>query len=75
MEDVGRSLILIGVLIVVVGLVVLLAGRVPFLGNLPGDVRIQTGGISCFIPIATSILLSIILTVLINLVGNWLQRH
>jgi Protein of unknown function (DUF2905) len=75
MDDVARSLILIGVLIVAVGLVLLLVGRIPFVGNLPGDLRFQAGGVSCFVPLATSILLSIILTLLLNLIGNWLQRR
>ncbi len=68
MQDLGKLLILFGVVIVLVGAVLLLAGRVPFLGKLPGDFTFSAGGVSCFFPLATSIILSIILTVLLNLI-------
>ncbi len=74
-EDLGRMLIVLGALVVLIGLVFLLAGRIPFLGHLPGDIRIQTDGLSCFIPLATSILLSILLSLLLTLVLNLLQRR
>lgn len=74
-EDIGRLLVLMGILIAVIGLVFLLAGRLPFLGHLPGDLQFQTDGISCFVPIATSLLLSILLSVLLTIITNLLQRH
>ncbi|MER3457766.1 MAG: DUF2905 domain-containing protein, partial [Chloroflexota bacterium] len=42
--------------------------RIPWLGNLPGDIRIERDGFSCFFPLATSILLSLLLTVILNLI-------
>jgi hypothetical protein len=67
--ELGRILLVAGVVIAVVGLLAILGVRLPF-GNLPGDIRIEgeRGGI--FIPIATSIVLSLILTVVLNLLSR-----
>jgi hypothetical protein len=73
-SSLGRLLIGIGVLIVIVGGVLLVFGRIPFLGRLPGDIRVQRGNFSCFVPIATPIVLSLLLTLLLNLLGRWPRR-
>ena len=69
MIDVGRLLIILGFIIVALGIVILLAGRLPFIGHLPGDILIRRGGGSFYFPIVTCLLLSLILTVLF-----WLFR-
>ncbi len=66
-DEVGKGLILMGVILVLLGGLLWLAGRVPFLGRLPGDIHIQRDGFSCFFPLATSLLLSLLLTLLLNL--------
>jgi hypothetical protein len=68
LEDLAKMLVLFGVLLVIIGGVVFLVGKVPFVGRLPGDINIQQGNFSCFFPLATSILLSIALTVVLNLI-------
>jgi hypothetical protein len=67
MADVGRMLVVLGVLLVVVGALLWLggAGRVPFLGRLPGDFHIQRGNWSFYFPLTTSILLSVVLTLIL----------
>jgi len=67
MADVGRILIVFGVLFVVIGGVLMLFGRF----HLPGDITFRSGNVTLYIPIATSIILSVILTVVLNL----LFRH
>ncbi len=64
----GRVLIVIGLSIVVFGVILLLAGRVPYLGRLPGDIVYQRGNFTLYIPLATMLLLSLILTIVLNLV-------
>lgn len=65
----GKILIVVGGLIVLVGGVLLLAGKFGIqLGRLPGDIRIQTENMTCVFPLATSILLSLLLTVGLNLI-------
>lgn len=68
MDQLGRLLILVGGVTLLVGILVLLAGRIPWLGRLPGDLDLTIGNLSCSLPLATSLLLSLLLTVLLNLV-------
>jgi hypothetical protein len=70
MNDLGKSLVVIGLLIAVVGVVFLLAGRVPWLGRLPGDIYIQRGNWSFYFPIVTSLVVSVLLTLLFWLFGR-----
>ncbi len=66
-SEVGKWLVLMGLMLVVLGGLLWLAGRIPFLGRLPGDIRIERENFSCFVPLATSLLLSLLLTLLLNL--------
>jgi hypothetical protein len=67
--ELGRVLVVVGLAIAALGLLAVLGVRLPF-GNLPGDIRIgdERGGI--FIPIATSIVISLILTAIVNLLAR-----
>jgi hypothetical protein len=67
---VGKLLIVFGFLITVVGVIVVLAGRLPWLGRLPGDVYIQRGHWTFYFPLATSIVVSLALTTLFWLIGR-----
>jgi hypothetical protein len=67
MPDVGRLLIILGALIVVIGLALTFGPRIPFLGRLPGDIAIDRGNIHFYFPIVTSLILSVVLTLLLNL--------
>lgn len=63
---VGRILLLVGVVALIAGGVFLLLGRLG-IGGLPGDMRFGRGNVRFYFPLGTSIVLSIILTVLLNL--------
>jgi hypothetical protein len=65
-DSLGKMLVLLGLAIVLVGGVIMLAGRLPFLGSLPGDLSFERGGVRVYIPIVTSIVVSIVLTVVLN---------
>ena len=65
--SIGKLLLVAGLVLAGVGLLVMVAGRVPFLGRLPGDIYVQRGNFTFYFPLLTSILLSILLTVLVNL--------
>lgn len=65
MEGLGRLLIVLAAVIALVGLLLVLWPNVP-LGKLPGDLRFRVGGGTVFVPLATSIVLSILLTLLLN---------
>jgi len=70
MSDIGRALIAVGLLVALVGVVLTVAGRVPWLGRLPGDIHIQRGNWSFYFPLATSLVLSVVLSLLLYLVGR-----
>jgi hypothetical protein len=73
LNEMARWLIFVGGAMVVIGLLLLLAGRVPGLGRLPGDIMIQKGNFTFFAPLGTMLLLSIVLTILLNLVVRLLR--
>ncbi len=63
MQDIGRLLLVFGVLLAVIGGGLMLFGRF----HLPGDFTFRSGNVTVYIPIATSIILSIVLTVVVSL--------
>jgi len=69
-HDIGKTLVIIGLVVAVAGVVLMLVGRVPWLGRLPGDIYVQRGNWSFYFPIATSIVLSVLLTLLFWLFGR-----
>ncbi len=74
LSDLGRRLLVLGGVILLVGLVLTVAGRIPFLGRLPGDISFEWGNIKVFMPLATMILVSVILTVVLNLLSGSIRR-
>ncbi len=71
----GRWILAIGLAVAGIGALLWLAGRVGLpIGRIPGDLHLASGSWSCFIPLGTSILLSLVLTVLLNLFVRWLGR-
>ena len=67
MQELGRPLILIGVVLVLVGLFLTFGPRIPGLGRLPGDVVWRRGNTTVYIPIVTCIVLSLLLTLLFSI--------
>ncbi len=74
MDVLGRSLVIVGIVIVILGGLVLLASRIPLLGNLPGDFSLSRPGFKFYFPLATSILLSILLTIVVNIAIRLFNR-
>lgn len=70
MSDVGKLLIVFGLVVAAVGILLLLAGRVPWLGRLPGDIYVQRGNWTFYFPLATSLLISVVLTLLFWVFGR-----
>ena len=64
----GKLLIAFGVFLVVVGVLVVLAPKVPYIGRLPGDIYIQRDNFTFYFPIVSSVLISVILTLILNLI-------
>jgi DUF2905 family protein len=74
MADFGRTLVLLGVVLVVVGGGLWLAGvagtKIPFVGRLPGDIHVERGNWSFYFPLTTSILVSVVLTLILALLSR-----
>lgn len=67
MVPLGKVLIVTGLLMALVGVVFVLAGRIPWIGRLPGDISVERPGFSFHFPVVTCIILSILLTLILNL--------
>jgi hypothetical protein len=74
LSSLGKWLALMGAGLFILGGLIWLAGRLPFLGNLPGDIRIQRDNVSCYFPLATMLILSLVLTVILNIVLRLLRK-
>jgi hypothetical protein len=70
LAPIGRTLIVLGVVLVILGAVLVVAPRIPLVGRLPGDIRIERDGLVIYIPLATMLLVSVALSVLAWLVDR-----
>ena len=68
--NIGKVLIAFGLLITLAGVVLVLVGRVPWIGRLPGDIHVQRGNFTFYFPLATSLLLSVVLTLVLYFLGR-----
>ncbi|MFW6151506.1 MAG: DUF2905 domain-containing protein [Verrucomicrobiota bacterium] len=74
MKPIGIIIMIAGIALMIFGALFLVADKIPFLGNLPGDIHIRGRKWSVWFPVTTCILLSIILTLLLNLFARFLQK-
>jgi hypothetical protein len=70
MGDFGKLLILFGVVLIGVGLLLTLAGKIPWLGTLPGDIYYKSDHVTVYFPLATCLLISVVVSLLF-----WLFRR
>ena len=75
MENIARFLVIGGIVLILIGGGVYLAAKlgIPF-GRLPGDIRIERGNGSFYFPVVTSCLLSIVLTIILNVIIRFLNK-
>jgi len=64
--DFGKLFITIGVFLILVGILISFVDKIPYLGRLPGDIYIKKERFIFYFPLATSIIISIILTIILN---------
>jgi membrane associated rhomboid family serine protease len=70
LEPLGRSLIVLGVVLAALGAIFVLGPRLPLIGHLPGDIVIRREGVTIIIPITSMILISIVASVVLGLFGR-----
>ena len=73
LQSLGRALIFVGVILTGFGLVLLLTPKIPWLGRLPGDILVQREHFSFYFPLASCLVASVILSLLLWLVGRFKQ--
>jgi len=69
MAQYGKFIVLVGLVIVGVGVVMMFFDKIPFIGKLPGDINIKKENFQLYVPITTSILLSIVISLIVWLVS------
>ena len=72
--DFGKWLVITGLGLALLGVLIWVFGRFPGAGNLPGDINVQIGNVSCFAPIATMLILSLVLTIVLNVLLRLFQK-
>jgi hypothetical protein len=75
MTEIGRWFIVAGVVFLVVGGLLMLVGRLPWSGRLPGDIMIDRDHFKVFIPLGTMLLVSLVLTVVVNVVLRFWRKE
>jgi thiosulfate reductase cytochrome b subunit len=70
MAGLGKSLIIFGLIIIVFGIIITCAGKIPWLGRIPGDIQIKRDNFTFYFPLATCILVSVIVSLLL-----WLLKR
>ena len=70
MQDLGRFLIVLGAAAILIGVLLVLVPRLPWLGRLPGDILIRRGAFTFYFPLVTCVVVSVILTLILNLFGR-----
>lgn len=71
MQEIGKAIVIFGVILIGAGLLLIFFNKIPFLGKLPGDIYIQKKNFTFYFPLMTSILISSILSLILWL---WARR-
>jgi hypothetical protein len=69
-NDIGKALIGIGIALIVLGALFLLGGKLPWLGRLPGDIRIEREHFRFYFPVTTCLIISVVVTLLFRWLGK-----
>ena len=67
-QSLGKLILVMGIFLVVFGSLILLSPKIPFIGRLPGDILIKRDNFTFFFPLASSIIISLIITIILNLI-------
>jgi hypothetical protein len=71
MHELGKGLVILGLVIAAVGVLLLFANKITFLGRLPGDLLIKRDDFTFYFPLATSIILSILISLVLYLINKF----
>jgi hypothetical protein len=71
MNGIAKSMIILGAVLVVAGLILLVIQKLPFAGKLPGDILIKRENFTFYFPLATCIIISIVISLLLYVIGKF----
>jgi Protein of unknown function (DUF2905) len=71
MNELAKGLILLGAVLIAVGLILLFFQKVPFLGKLPGDILIKRENFTFYFPLATGIVVSLLISLILYVIGKF----
>jgi hypothetical protein len=71
LESIGRWLLFAGIALALTGAALIVVGRAPGLGHLPGDLLIRREHVTLFVPLGAMILVSVLLTLVLNIIVRW----
>ncbi len=71
MDSVARLLTVAGLVLLAAGLLLYLAPQMPWLGRLPGDIRVERPNVRFYAPLTTSIIISVVLSLVLWLFARW----
>jgi uncharacterized membrane-anchored protein YitT (DUF2179 family) len=74
MTEIGKILLIVGGIVIIAGLVFTFSHHIPFLGKLPGDIVVKKGNFSFYFPLVTFLIISIVLTIIINIVLRLINK-
>jgi hypothetical protein len=77
LNTVGRTVLYLGITLAVLGGILMLFSRAPFLrnlGHMPGDIRVESKNVSCFFPIVSMIIISLLLSFALNVILRLINR-
>lgn len=74
MTGIGKILLIVGAIIIVIGLILVFSSHIPFLGKLPGDIVIKKENFTFYFPIVTMIIVSVVLTIIINVILRFIGK-
>lgn len=74
MIGIGKILLVVGGIIIVLGLILVFSQHIPFFGKLPGDIFIKKDGFSFYFPVVSFLVLSVLITIIINIILYLLSR-
>lgn len=66
----GKFLIISGIILLTVGMIIQFSDKIPYLGKLPGDIRMERGNFTFYFPLTTSILLSLLVSLILYFINR-----
>ena len=69
-DGIGRLLLIAGIIIALVGVIFMFGNKIPLIGRLPGDFSFGAGSVRVYFPLATMLIISILLTIALNVIGR-----